>query len=222
MAIKKVGTANPAEAYLVMPDAIFGSGQDGDATISTNTTLTRDMNYNNLIVNDTYTLNTGGFRIFCRKSLTMGGSSAIIGLPGGSTATGTLGGGGTGSVTNSLGGNGTGGFTATAPTTTAGGSQYYQHPWNAVQAYALHASQTTPLVLRGGAGGTGATAGGGVVVVAARKIFGTGIIRANGANGAGGGVIIIVSNSSVPGSITTDVAGGTGASAGTLLTFTAS
>lgn len=45
----------------------FGDGSDGDVTISTPTTLTRDMYYNNLTVNDTLT--TDGYRIFVKDTL---------------------------------------------------------------------------------------------------------------------------------------------------------
>ena len=39
----------------------FGDGSDGDITISGNTTLTRDMFYNSLTVNNGITLTTDGF-----------------------------------------------------------------------------------------------------------------------------------------------------------------
>jgi len=42
----------------------FGDGSDGDVTISTPTTLTRDMFYNNLVVNDTLT--TWGYAVYAR------------------------------------------------------------------------------------------------------------------------------------------------------------
>ena len=38
----------------------FGDGNDGDVTISEDTTLTRTMYYNNLTINSTKILNTGG------------------------------------------------------------------------------------------------------------------------------------------------------------------
>jgi hypothetical protein len=45
----------------------FGDGSDGDVTISTGTTITRDMYYNDLIVNDT--LITNGYRVFVAGTL---------------------------------------------------------------------------------------------------------------------------------------------------------
>lgn len=44
----------------------FGSGSDGDVTISTNTTLTQDMYYNNLTINSWVTLDPAGYKIFVK------------------------------------------------------------------------------------------------------------------------------------------------------------
>jgi len=46
---------------------IFGNGADGDVTISSPTTLTRDMYYNNLVVNSTLT--TNGYRIYVANQI---------------------------------------------------------------------------------------------------------------------------------------------------------
>lgn len=54
----------------------FGTGADGDVTISANTTLTRDMHYNNLTVNATYTLNTDGYSVYVKNKLTNNGTIA--------------------------------------------------------------------------------------------------------------------------------------------------
>ena len=56
----------------------FGDGSDGDVTISSPTTLTRDMFYNNLTVNST--LSTDGFRIFVKGILS--GNGTIEGIKG--------------------------------------------------------------------------------------------------------------------------------------------
>lgn len=45
----------------------FGDGSDGDVTISSPTTLTRDMYYNNLTVNSTLT--TNGYRIYVKNTI---------------------------------------------------------------------------------------------------------------------------------------------------------
>ena len=50
----------------------FGDGSDGDVTISTPTTLTRDMYYDNLVVTDTLT--TNGYRIFVKDTISGAGT----------------------------------------------------------------------------------------------------------------------------------------------------
>lgn len=73
----------------------FGDGSDGDATISSPTTLTRDMYYNNLTVNST--LNTAGYRIFVNGTLAGNGTIANNGNNGTNAGAGTA---GTGGATN--------------------------------------------------------------------------------------------------------------------------
>lgn len=65
-------------------DKIFGNGSDGNVTISTNTSLSRDMYYNTLTVNSSITLFTNGFRIFVSGTLTNNGT---IGMPKGTQMT---------------------------------------------------------------------------------------------------------------------------------------
>ncbi len=108
--------------------AIFGDGSDGDVTISSNTTLTRDMFYNSLTVNAGITLNTGGYRIFVKGTLTNNGiitnpggnggnaTSSAVGAAGAAGASGSIGGGGAGAIgtatadaSNFSGGGGGGG-----------------------------------------------------------------------------------------------------------------
>jgi len=54
-------------------DKIYGTGSDGNVVISANTTLTRDMYYNNLTVDFGRVLNTNGFRVFVKGTLTLDG-----------------------------------------------------------------------------------------------------------------------------------------------------
>ena len=71
-------------------DSIYGEGIDGNVTIASDTTLTRDMYYRTLTVNSGTNLVTNGFRNFVEKTLTNNGT---IGLPsglGGAVASGTL------------------------------------------------------------------------------------------------------------------------------------
>lgn len=209
-------------SFLNLPDPVYGTGADGDVTISAATTLTADKNYKNLIINGSVTLNPGGYRIFVQNILTLNVSS-IIGFTTGFTTAGTLAQGGATNtaVTNSLGGSSYA-QTATVPTAALGGALYYQQPLQAIQGWAVTAASTTPTFLRGGAGGASG-AGGGVILIAARYITivsGAASFSAPGtpgAGGGGGGVILIVSSAStLNAGITTNVTGGTGASAGTV------
>jgi hypothetical protein len=64
-------SANPS--FISVPSITFGDGSDGTVTISSPTTLTRDMYYSSLTVNSTLT--TDGFRIYV--SGTINGSGTI-------------------------------------------------------------------------------------------------------------------------------------------------
>jgi hypothetical protein len=195
-------------------DPVYGNGMDGDATISSNTTLTSDKFYNNLTINQNITLNPGGYRIFVKNILTMNSGSAIGYSTGFSTA-GSIAQGGAAltAVTHSLGGNGRNtssntDVTATAPAASLGGSDYYRVPHQAIRGWAVSASSTTPTFLRGGAGGTG-QAGGGVVILAARYVNATNAsVKAAATSPGGGGVILMISTyESIPSGISTDVTG---------------
>lgn len=204
------------ETFDVIPDSIYGSGMDGNVTISTNTTLTRDMYYNNLTINPGIVLNTAGYRVFVRNNLAMAATSTNqgdtkIGRVGAASTTGTLKGGGLSSVIDSLGGNGNG-QTATAPTE---GADYFNHPDIAVDGVIQHGGSTTPTALNGGAGDS-VNYGGGIVVLCARKIQGYGTIEASGETTTGGGVIFIVSQDIPLTGVLTDV---TGYASGTVKTF---
>ena len=60
-------------------DEIYGYGQDGDVTLAANTTLARDMYYNDLSINANVTLDTNGYRVFVRGTLTFTDSTSRIG-----------------------------------------------------------------------------------------------------------------------------------------------
>ena len=208
--ISSIGAATANESFVAVPDEIYGSGADGNVTISTNTTLTRDMYYNNLTVNAGIHLNTAGYRVFVRNSLSLATGSAdqtttSIGLKNGSSAVGSLSSGGLGSVTNALGGA-SASYTVTPPSP----PEYFSLARNAVSGYVLNASQTTPLFLRGGAGDN-TNYGGGVVVVCARKVSGYGTIYATGYTSGsyvtGGGVVVYVSQKAKTRNVSLDVSG---------------
>ena len=60
----------------------FGDGSDGDVTISSDTSLSRDMYYNNLTINPGVTLNPNGYRIFVKGTLINNGKISRNGNPG--------------------------------------------------------------------------------------------------------------------------------------------
>jgi hypothetical protein len=199
------------ESFDVIPDSIYGSGADGNVTISSNTTLTRDMNYNNLTINDGIHLDTAGYRVFVRNKLMLSATSSnqattSIGRKNGASTNGTLKGGVTGNATDSVGGAGNG-TSATAPSE---GLEYFNHPDIAISGVIIHAGNTTPSPIYGGSGDT-TNAGGGIVVLCARKITGYGTVYATGHTSGsyttGGGAIFLVSQSIPLTGLATDVSG---------------
>ena len=74
-------------------DEIYGFGQDGDVTITADTTLSRDMYYNNLTINASCTLDSNGYKIFVRGTLTFTNSTSRIGRFTNKSTAGTLKGG---------------------------------------------------------------------------------------------------------------------------------
>ena len=217
MAITEIGQV-PAdyETFDVIPDSIYGSGMDGNVSITSNTALTRDMHYNNLTIDPGIALDTAGYRVFVRNVLALAPTSTnqsdtTIGRIGGVSTSGTLRGGASGAVTNSLGGNGNG-YTATAPTL---GAEYFNHPDIAIEGVIVHGGQTSPVALQGGAGDS-VNHGGGIVVLCARRLQGYGTIKATGESTTGGGVIFIVSQDIPLTGVLTDV---TGYADGTVKTF---
>lgn len=195
----------------------FPVASDGNATISSDTTLTKDMFYDTLTVNVGATLFTNGYRIFARTAVICNGSidrsgnnatgtAATAALAAGSIAAGTAGGaGGTaagsagGASATSLGGTGgAGGLgsggaggaggTNTLNTTANGGVESFQIYDNARTARNVAGTQITQGSGGGGGGGDG---------------------TAGGAGGGGGGLIVIISPS-VTGTGTIRAKGGDG------------
>jgi hypothetical protein len=187
-------------------EAQLGDGSDGAVTISSNTTLTRDMYYESLTVNSTKELNAAGFRIFVRGTLTNNGiikndgnngsgGSLGTGAPTGSVGSGANGGAGSATIggggstpSNSLGGaggaggSGTGGAgggagSATAPASGAGSVRSIPQAATGLLMGA-GVSGFVALVRGGAGGGGGGGAGGGGPT--------------GGGGGGGGGVLIVV------------------------------
>jgi len=74
-------------------EEVYGFGQDGDVTIAANTTLSRDMYYNDLTINANCTLDSNGYRIFVRGTLAFADNTSRIGRFSNKTTAGTLKGG---------------------------------------------------------------------------------------------------------------------------------
>jgi hypothetical protein len=204
----------------------FGTGVDGDQTIVSNTTLVRDMYYNNLTINPGVILSPNGFRIFVLGTLTNNGTierngvsatgaTAGTALAAGSLAGSSAGGAGGGAAagtagsamalglggTSGSGGSGAAGAggsagTLTVPTAAQGGLEVLNSARQAQGAQVLGATPT----LIGGAPGAGGGGGGGVAL-------------SGGGGGAGAGVIVI-SCRNLAGNGTITAIGGSGGSAG--------
>jgi hypothetical protein len=225
--IQRMNVVDPVQQFINAPDPIYGTGVNGDVTLDGTTTvlgmvpssnkytMTSDLYFNNLTINNSVHLQPNGYRIFVKNNLTLGNGSRI-GFTNGFATAGSIaqGGGIATAVTNSLGGS-SATLTAIEPLAALGGAEYYKVPHQAVKGWSVTASSTTPTFLRGGAGGVGQL-GGGVVIITARYIdvsSGTAYISAPGTPPAGGGVILLVSTyASLPTGVETDV---TGASSGT-------
>lgn len=156
-----------AELYADIPNSpavtsrsgTYGDGSDGDVTILINTSLVRDMYYNNLTIDDSVTLNPNGFRIFVRNTLTFVSATARIARDGTNSA-GT--GGGAALAAGTLGASAVGG---------AGG----------VAAGSAGGSLTTCSGGAGGTGGSGSGGGGGAAGAATLPtaiLGGTEVLRA--------------------------------------------
>ena len=140
--------------------AIYGLGVDGNVTISSPTSLTRDMYYDTLTVNDVLTAN--GWRIFCKTGVTGTGTIRSNGGVGGNGGNGTgAAGGGAGAAGSATNANNlnrgpagkigrVGGFNGTGLTGN-----------NAAVAHMFRQDGTAIDHPAGTSGGAGANAGGG-------------------------------------------------------------
>lgn len=192
---------------------IFGDGSDGDVTISTSATLSRDMYYENLTITSAGSLNPSGYRIFVAGTLTMAPGAEIqrygsngddSGIPGSAQATGTMAGGTAGgegawgSITfptggvagtnnnTALGGSGGGGGDGLNTSSASGGTASHTATLGGVEFGASY-----PLIIRGTTivlntrlgGGCGGGGGGGGDGVTSPYVGGGG--------GSGAGIILI-------------------------------
>jgi hypothetical protein len=180
----------------------YGDGSDGDATISSTVTLTRDMFYNNLTITGSGVLIPAGYIIYVSGNLTIqsGGIIAANGSNGAIGSGGNGGAGGAGAVgttlhypiatSGSAGGNSGGVGTVNGTSGTSGVSQ--------------NTSTLAPISMRAGGGGGGGGGHGSSPTNgsnSAGSLFGarggnggattstTNISSAGGGGGGGGGVI---------------------------------
>jgi hypothetical protein len=85
---QKTTAPNTGWIYL-SPQDLFGNGADGDVIVAANLNNTRDQYYNNLTIQNTFTFDPRGYRIFVRDTLTVdpGGAISVDGTGGGPTGT---------------------------------------------------------------------------------------------------------------------------------------
>jgi len=190
---------------------IYGNGSDSNVTIaSTDTTLVRDMFYDNLTITNSH-IKTAGFRLFVRNVLSMDSGSSITnngvdGVDGGANApTGTVGGGTNSPIGLGLGGAGGGNTTPTLPGVTDGFVNGYMNAF--YSAPCIFSGRTlTGQILYGGTAGVGPEfngGAGGICYVAAYNITTSSVISAvggaglvpNTSGGGGGGCVIVITSS---------------------------
>jgi len=160
----------------------YGDGSDGDVTISTDTTLTENKQYNNLTVNAGITLNTAGYTVKVKNTLINNGTITDSSSGGAGGAGGAVGSGGVNDANGGAGGNGNAG-TGTGGTGGGGGGGGAGQWKNDNQGFCWHVLSTTGG--NGGAGGVGGQ-GGGTVIIAAKTFTNNGTINANGVAGSAG------------------------------------
>ena len=201
-------------------ELVFGSGEDGDVTVTTNTNLSEDMYYNNLTVNSGVVLNPNGWRVFVKNTLNLTGDLGIkdtVTSVGTGSLEGTVSAGE--SVTDGLGGAGepdnfeSSGFTfsdsGTVNTSVGVSSNDFYDLRDAINAYKQRG--TDFFRVKGGAGGgTGAdgVSGAGAAgtyppntnTVGAPGGKGSAGTGGTGGTGGRGGAVVMVSARQITGS----------------------
>lgn len=90
---RDAGDARYVQGALVSGGGLTGDGSDGDVTLGAgDTTITRDMFYDNLTIPSGSTLLPDGYRVFVRNTLTIDGAILRDGAAGASTANPAIGG----------------------------------------------------------------------------------------------------------------------------------
>jgi len=163
------------------PSMIWGDGSDGAVVISSNTTLTRDMYYSDLTVNSTFTLNTGGYRIFVSGTLTNNGTIANNG----GNASGPTGG------TNTKGSLDIGANAPNSPTSGGAAGAGGNIVWISAKTVAVQGI----IEAKGGNASPGASAGSSYSDINGNSVNATLITSGTGGNsggsgGTGGGIVV--------------------------------
>lgn len=129
---------------------LFGSGVDGDVTVSTGVTLARDMHYDDLTIVSGGSINTNGFRIFVAGTLDLTAAPANAIQRNGNSN-------GTTSGTNAIGAQATNMFAGTLGGSSSGANAGAGGTTNGANA----TSQTQSGYFWGGRGGAGGAGGNG-------------------------------------------------------------
>jgi len=143
--------SSPAKVQRIGNDSVYGTGSDANVVIASNTSLSRDMYYNNLTINAGTMLNTNGFKVFVKETLTLNGN---IGVGQADTAnTGTVSGQASvlTSTTISLGGNAFGNTYTASTMSTA----LLRDVSTAILGYYIDTDSNTKVVTGGAGGGHG-------------------------------------------------------------------
>jgi hypothetical protein len=141
-----------AKTQRIGNDSVYGTGFDGTVTIASNTSLSRDMYYMNLTVNNGVHLNTNGFRVFVRNILTLNGT---VGVNASTTVSDGTVKGTTPAATSQSAGIGGNAFGATY-TVSQIPSSLFNYVETAVLGAYVNSSGTTVPVAGGAGGGNGA------------------------------------------------------------------
>ena len=193
---------SPAKVQRIGNDSVYGTGSDGTVVIASNTSISRDMYYNNLTINTGVHLNTNGYRVFVKNTLTLTGNIGVASSQ--TVSNGTLSGTpavASGSLTKAIGGN-SGGNTYTASQITDSDRKNIE----ALISGIVIDPAGTVSVIRGGAAGaagasgtlTPATNGGAgdlnrnTLAPGGPGSNGSGVSPALGGNGGAGGPVVAV------------------------------
>lgn len=159
------GTTMTVNGRDFLTSTVFGDGSDGNVTISGDTSLSRDMYYNNLTVDATKTLSPNGFRIFVKGTLTVNGTIQRNGTAGSAGGNGSgANGGSAGAPGTALGTTGTLCGSVIGGTSSAGGNGGSDNSGSASAAANNGNNQTVALGSNGVVGTRGGNGGDGTGV----------------------------------------------------------